>query len=529
MPPPKPPARRRSVDDDINDLLAECYADPLKFVMSVYPWTTDSSIQIVKLPAEYRVRFPGCEYGPDLWACRFLDQLGQDVRDRGFDGKHAVDPIQHAIKSGHGVGKSVLVAWLVGWIMNTRPFCKGTVTANTAPQLRSKTWAEVGKWHKMSLCHHRLEYRSGQQMILRSREFPEKWYCTAQTCKEENSEAFAGQHAADSTSFYIFDEASGIPSKIYQVRGGGLTDGEPMTFDFGNPTRNSGEFYEECEGSLRHRIRSISIDSRSVAISNKTYIERLIQDYGEDSDYVRVRVKGEFPGQGSVQFIPTSAVQEAMARPLPSRNEAPLVIGVDVARFGDDDSVIYPRIGDDARSFPAKRFKGLDTVQLVGQVIATINEFRQLGMTCSGLFVDGGGVGGGVVDQLRHLGYNPIEVQFGGRATDNQMYRRKGDEIWGNLKDHVMRRLCLPAPGSPHAEDLRTQLTSREYGITKTGQLHLEEKDDMKKRLGDGSGSPDLADALAITYAQDVAPAFDSGFAAAPMFCNFQYDPMDKW
>jgi hypothetical protein len=518
----------KTFDEDLDDLLGECYADPLKFVMSVYPWTTDSSIQIVKLAPQYRARFK-CEYGPDIWACEFLDQLGADIRARGFDGSHAVEPIQHAVKSGHGIGKSVMVAWLTGFLMNTRPFCKGTITANTAPQLRSKTWAEVGKWHKMSLCSDRFEYRSGQTMSLRHKEHPEKWFCTGQTCREENSEAFAGQHAADSTSFYIFDEASAIPSKIYQVRGGGLTDGEPMTFDFGNPTRNSGEFYEECEGSLRHRIRSVSIDSRTVAISNKLYLDRLIQDYGEDSDYVRVRVKGEFPGQGSVQFIPTYAVEDAMRRSLPARNDGALVLGVDVARFGDDDSVIASRIGDDARSFPVKRFKGFDTVQLVGKVIETINHFRTLGMTVAGLFVDGGGVGGGVVDQLRHLGYAPIEVQFGGRATDNQMYRRKGDEIWGKLKEHLTTRLCLPAPGDAHADDLRTQLTSREYGITKTGQIHLEEKDDMKKRLGDGTGSPDIADALALTYAQDVAPAIDRGFSSAPMFSKFEYDPMDKW
>ena len=520
-------AAPKSFDHQLDELLAECYADPLKYVLSMFPWDTDTSIQLVKLPAVYKSRFPNAEYGPDLWACQFLDALGADIKDRAFDGRHAVEPIQCAVKSGHGIGKSVMVAWLVKFLTDTRPFCKGTVTANTAPQLRTKTWAEVGKWHKLSLSSHRFHYRSGQQMELRHKEAPEKWYCTAQTCKEENSESFAGQHAADSTSFYIFDEASAIPSKIYQVRGGGLTDGEPMTFDFGNPTRNSGEFYEECEGNMSHRVRSVSIDSRTVAITSKAYIERLIKDYGEDSDYVKVRVKGEFPGQGSVQFIPTGDVVEAMSRTLSPNRTAPLVLGIDVARFGDDDSVIFARVGDDARSWEPRRFKGLDTVQFVGKITACINEFKSLGMPCAGLFVDGGGVGAGVVDQLRHLGYNPIEVQFGAKATDAGMYRRKGDEIWGKMRDHIHTRLCLPGRDDRNSDDIRTQLTGREYGFTDGGQIHLEQKKDMKDR---GLGSPDIADALALTYAQDVAPlSVDRGHAAAPMFCNHDYDPMERY
>lgn len=511
------------IEEQLDELLAECVADPLRYVMQIFPWTIDQNIQQVKLPAAYQKRF-NSEFGPDVWACEYLDALGQEIRRRGFDGKRAVEPIQFTTASGHGIGKSVMVAWLTKFIMDTRPFCRGTVTANTADQLKSKTWAEVGKWNSLSLTSHRFNYSSGRgSMSLTHREYPKEWFVNAQTCREENSEAFAGQHAANSTSFYIFDEASAIPSKIFEVRGGGLTDGEPMTFDFGNPTRNSGNFYENCLGSQSHRHRFFQIDSRHVQITNKTYIDRLIQDYGIDSDYVRVRVKGEFPEAGSIQFIPTGDVDDATMRELVRDKYAPLVLGVDVAGQGGDDSVIYPRMGMDARSFAPWRYKGLDTVQMVGKVIEAIAFFRGLGVKVAAIFIDAGGLGQGVYDQLNHLGYRPIDVQFGGRASDPRAYRRKGDEIWGSMRDAIHTRLCLPEPGQPVHADLRTQLTSREYGLTDIGAIHLERKPVMRER---GVGSPDIADALALTFAQEVAAGGGAG-SREPTFCIHEYDPLE--
>lgn len=527
-----------SAEDRLNDLLAECYADPLRYVMSIFPWDFEAEIQQIKLPQAYRKRF-NSEYGPDEWACQFLDQLGADIRARGFDGKSPVAPIQYTTVSGHGIGKSVMVAWLVKFIMDTRPFCRGTVTANTADQLKSKTWAEVGKWHRLSLTAHRFNYRSGRgSMSLTHKEVPVNWYCNAQTCREENSEAFAGQHAANSTSFYVFDEASAVPGKIWEVRQGGLTDGEPMTFDFGNGTRNSGDFYENCEGRTAHNYRRWSIDSRTVQATNKTQLDRWISDYGADSDFVRVRVKGEFPEKGSLQFIATGDVEAANAREVNMANRhAPLVLGVDPARFGEDESVIKPRMGDDARSWPARRYKGLDTVQLTGRVIEVVNEFRALGVKVAAIFVDGVGVGAGVVDQLRHLGYPVIEVQSAGSATDKKAYRRKGDEMWGAMRDHIKTRLVLPGrptighDGGPPLDDgsewsdLTTQLTAREYGFTASDQIFLESKRDMKER---GVGSPDLADALALTYAQELAMTDGpEGYSNAPTFSVFEYDPLE--
>ncbi len=517
-------------DNKLSSALANFYADPLGYVMFDYPWRSDPSIQLVKLAPKYRDRFD-CEYGPDEWACEFLDDLGREIRERGFDGRNAVIPIRFSTASGHGIGKSVLVAWLVNFIIATRPYCKGVVTATTDSQLRTKTWAEVGKWHKLSLTRNWFDYSTGRgSMTLKHKLFPENWRVDAQTSREENSESFAGLHAANSTPFYIFDEASGIPDKIYEVREGGTTDGEPMVFDFGNPTRNSGAFYENTIGKNAHRYKTRSIDSRTVAITSKSLIDQWIEDRGEDSDFVRVRVKGQFPHQGSLQFISNEMVLKAMARESFVNHHAALVIGVDVARFGDNDSVIYPRLGDDARSWPPRLHRGLDTVQLAGKVVETLIEFERLGVPCAGLFVDVGGVGGGVVDVLRNMGRNPIGVNFGGSPIDAVMYRYRGDEMWGRMKDAIKDRLILPTKQQmpqTGAEDvtLQTELTNREYGVTLKGQINLESKADMHKR---GVGSPDVSDALALTYAMDVvAPSVSGQGVKAYSAKVSDFDPND--
>ena len=301
-----------------------------------------------------------------------------------------------------------------------------------------------------------------------------------------------------------------------------------MVFDFGNPTRNSGRFFENCAGRFKHRYRVRRIDSRDVAITNKRRITQWVDDYGAESDFFKVRVRGEFPSVGDRQFINTDDVNAAMRRVLVEDKNAPLVIGVDVARFGENESVLFPRRGRDARSFPPRRFRGLDTVQLTGRVIEMVREFRQLGMKVAAIFVDGGGIGGAVVDQLRHLGYNPIEVQFGGRPMDPKVYRYKMDELWGRLSDGLKNGLCLPEITDKGADELERELTQREYDYTPKGQLILESKDSMQER---GIESPDIADALVLTYTQEVAPLQTvPGGMNSPQQSQPDYDPLaTKW
>lgn len=486
---------------DVDKLLCEdmgkFFADPLGFVMYAYPWNTDKALRLVELPETYQKKY-GSKYGPDQWAIDLLENVGKQVKKNGFDLTKAVDAIQVAVVSGHGVGKSAVTAWIVNWIMSTRPHSKGIVTAMTYAQLETKTWAEIAKWTKRSITGHWFNVTSSKgHMSMVHKQDPESWRCDAQSCKENNSESFAGNHAAIGTPFYIFDEASGVEDKIWEVSEGGLTDGEPMWFVFGNPTKNSGRFFEAFN-RRKHRWTTYQIDSRKVQITNKKKFKQWVDDEGEDSDFVRVRVRGVFPRSGSNQFISNELTRESMHRQVSPGLEDPVVIGVDVARFGDDQTVIATRIGRCCNVYPLKKYRGLPTDQVAARVSEWCSELQRLhNLTVDAIFVDGGGVGGGVVDYLRALGYKIFDVQFGAKASDPTRYANKRAELWGNLKE------WMETGALPDDRDLEAQLTSIEYGYTLKEQVQLERKEIMKSR---GLASPDEAEAIALTLAQPVAP-----------------------
>lgn len=474
---------------EIAEQLALCYADPLRFVLWAFPWGSLPEMKLVPLPEPWASRYPQCEFGPDKWACQMLDDIGREVKQRNFDGFHAVDPIRMAVASGHGIGKSALTAWLVCWILGTRPNSKGVVTANTAAQLETKTWAEIKKWLNRSVLKDFFEVKSTS---IEAKESPESWRVDALTCREENAESFAGQHSASSTSFYIFDEASAIPEAIFDVAEGGLTDGEPMIFLFGNPTRNSGRFFE-CFHKRARYWDTRSIDSRSVAISNKKQIEKWREEYGEDSDFFKVRVRGEFPSAGADQYIPREIVRAAMERESPQVNRATCaVVGVDVARYGDDDTVIATRIGRDGKGVPLKRYNGLKTTEVVARVKEHVRYLRTLGVKRIHIFMDEGGVGGGPVDMLEEDGFPVRGVNFSQKTDDPVVYPNKREEMWGRLAE------WLKEGAIPDDRELEEDLVSPTYKFDVQGRRKLESKADMKKR---GLRSPDAADAYAITFA----------------------------
>ena len=511
----------QNIDQLLTRKLAKFRHDPLGYVLFNWDWDGDESIQQVPLQEPWRTRY-GMKWGPDKWACELLDQLGEEIKKRNFKGKGGVPPIRFSTSSGHGIGKSALVAWLIMYILDTRPMSMGIVTATTGDQLKTKTWAELGKWHHKAHTSHFWEYSNTRgNMALARRDVKAinaKWRCDAYTCKEENAEAFAGLHAAGSVPFYIFDEASGVPDPLWEVRYGGATDGMPMSFDFGNPTRKSGYFFENTIGKFRHRHIVRIIDSRDVAITNKEEMQNWAEDFGEDSDFFKVRVRGIFPSTGSVQFIGDDLVDDAMRRSLPETQGAPLLIGVDVARFGKNNTVIVARIGKDVRSFGFKEYNGLDLVQVTEKVIEVIQHFESLGKRPSGLFVDGGGLGGGPVDMLRRLGYNPIDCNFGARSSDSR-YQLKRDEMWGKMRDDL-QYLALPKDN-----DLRDQLVQREYAFTVVGnKIQLESKESMRERR---IPSPDKADALALTYYAEPADDITTKMFGAAQRSRYEYDPLD--
>lgn len=495
------------IDLILADECSKYYADPYGWVLWAFDWDHGE--------------LEGFN-GPDVWQREILIDIGNEVLARGFDGVTPVDPIKMAVASGHGIGKSALTAWIILWIMSTRPHAKGIVTANTSDQLKTKTWGELGKWRSRCIVGHWFEYNSGRgSMSLYHHSWPESWRVDAQTCREENSEAFAGLHSANSTPFYIFDEASAVPDKIAEVAEGGLTDGEPMFFKFGNPTRNTGHFRESFN-RLSHRWSIRQIDSRTAKMTNKKLIETWGKDWGEDSDFFRVRVRGMFPRAGDTQFIPTDVVYDAMKRgPGMYLGDDPLICGIDIARGGDDNCMIGFRRGKDAKSEKTYRIPGeksRDSMKVVSMITMILDRHRP-----DVTFLDETGIGGPILDRLVQLGYHVIGVHFGENAIDDKHYKSRTAEMGFKCRQWLMNGGSIP--DDPQLEE---ELTSRDYWHNDKDQLVLESKPDMKKRIG---VSPDWADQLYLTFAQDV-PQRDSprgqldAALAVRNSGNSDYDPL---
>lgn len=450
---------------------------------------------------------------PDDWQREVLHQIGSGLALPD-------EAVRIAVASGHGVGKSALVAWILLWALGTCEDTRGVVTANTETQLRTKTWAEVAKWLRKWTYREWFDLTSAavaSKVVGRS----QTWRLDLVPWSENNAEAFAGLHNQGRRTIVVFDEASAIPDAIWDTTEGALTDRdtELLWLVFGNPTRNTGRF-RECFARFAHRWRGRQVDSRTVGLTNKAQLQRWVDDYGEDSDFVRVRVRGVFPRAGSMQFIDGETVDEALRREICEDADEALIIGVDVARFGDDRSVIYPRRGRDARSRPPLVLRGVDTMTLSGKITEMAAQYR-----ADAIFVDEGGVGGGVVDRLRQLGVpHVIGINFAGRPDGwapegtGPLYANKRAEIWGRMKDWLKAGTIVDDP------TLAQDLIGVEYGYDARNAIQLERKDDMKKR---GLASPDLGDALALTFAQPVYPQWrrsDADLQPRILDADHEYD-----
>lgn len=474
------------VDLQLADAVSRFYDDPLGFTLFSLPWDSDPALQLVEMAEPWASAY-NSKYGPDVWFCELCDRITGQVRTNAFNGRTAVKAVREAIASGHGIGKSAGVAWVVNWLMSTRPFAKGTVTATTAPQLETKTWAEIAKWSKKSITGHWFEVTTGRgSMKMRHVEHPESWYCAAQTCQEENSEAFAGQHAANSTSFYIFDEASGVPDKIAEVAEGGLTDGEPMVFAFGNPTQNTGWFYE-CFHAMRHRWNHQQIDSRNVQITNKAAIEEWRQDHGENSDFFKVRVRGMFPAMSAKQFIAVNDVDASYGRQLRYEQYgfAPKILALDPAWDGDDELCIVLRQGLHARVL--RTIAKNDNDGEIATLLAVLEDEHE----ADAVFIDKG-YGTGIYSFGQVMGREWMLVDFGSKSPDPGCLNMRA-YIWREMRNWIKAGGAIPPD-----QQLRSELIGIQTVPHMAGLLQLEAKKDMKKRVG---FSPNRADALAISFA----------------------------
>jgi len=472
-----------SGDEALADEVGRFFADPLGFVLFAYPWGEPGPLE----------QHPE---GPDKWQREFLEALGEEIRANAFDGETPVMPIRRAVSSGHGPGKTTMVAWLVDWIMSTRPHCRGTVTANDWTQLRDKTWAAVKKWTALCITAHWFEINDGKMY---QRDNRATWFCAPRNSKKEHSVAFQGQHAADSTSFFIFDEDSGIDDEVHVAAEGGLTDGEPMEFCFGNPTRSHGHFHRIAFGADRDRWKVMCLDARESRFTNKELIAQWIQIYGEDSDFVRVRVKGLPPRASELQFIDQGRVYAAQQRALPPTfGDEPLIAGVDVSDGGAAWNVVRFRRGNDAR-IPPVRIPGEKVRGDRGPFLAKLADILTGGVngqSVAMMFVDSA-FGAPYVERLRAMGYDNVqEVRFGSESLDVHQANLRA-YMWNKAKEWLGGAGCI----DPSDTTLETDLTAPGYHIDRHDKLVIESKEDMARR---GVASPDDGDALCLTFAAPV-------------------------
>ncbi len=423
--------------------------------------------------------------GPDQWQLDVMNSVKEHLYT------NPLGIYRDATSSGHGIGKGAMSAWIQLWLMSTRPHLNGIITANTWTQLKTKTWRELAIWHKRAINSHWFKwtetrfYRIGHQ---------ETWYCTPVPNNEHNSEAFAGQHGRN--TLIIYDEASAIPDKIWEVSGG-VNDPRTMWFVFGNPTLSTGRFKQCFQGRMADRWVTRNVDSRDCIMPNKEELELDIEVWGEDSDYVRVRIRGIFPRIGEEQFISGEAVMLAQRRRVEVPWGTPKLLGVDVARYGSDMTVFVGRHG--RKLAKIQKFRDLNTMEVADRVIA---EKKRAGIDV--IFVDGIGLGAGVVDRLRQLNHDVVEVISGSKpdSENEDVCYNKRAEMWYRGRD------WLETADIPDDPELEEDLTEIKCFYDNRHRIQMEKKSDMKKR---GLKSPDIGDALMMTFAHAVPPVRRGG------------------
>ena len=466
------------------EALAGFQHDPLGYVRFAFHWGQPGT-ELEK------------EAGPRAWQREVLEEIGRLVKAGAAVG----DAVQTAVASGHGIGKSCLVAWITRWALATHEDARGVVTANTDTQLRTKTWPEVSKWHRLAL-DKPLFTCTATALASADPAHEKTWRIDAVPWSENNTEAFAGLHNKGKRVIVIFDEASAIADKVWDVTEGALTDEatELIWCVFGNPTSAAGKF-RECFRNNRHRWKTWSIDSRTVEGTNKAQFAKWVEDYGEDSDFVKIRVRRMFPSLSAKQFISLVDVDAAFGKHLrPEQyNFAPVILSCDPAWEGSDELVIGKRQG--------LAFSILRTLQKNDNDIWVANELARLEdeHCADAVFVDGG-YGTGIISAGRTLGRKWHIVWFSGQPNDAGCVNKRA-EMWKEARDWLKSGGAIPSDQVLHDDLIGPETVPRP-----DGKILLESKKDMKAR---GLPSPGRADSLALTFASPVAAKARSAVATA--------------
>ncbi len=430
------------------------------------------------------------KFAPDEWQRKSLMDLAGNSKV--------------AIKSGQGVGKTGMEAVALLWFLTCFPYPRVVATAPTKQQLHDVLWSEVAKWQEQSpLLREILKWTKTHIYMIG---YEKRWFAAARTAtKSENMQGFH-----EKNMLFIVDEASGVSDPIMEAILGTLSGENNKLLLCGNPTRTSGTFFEafHIDRAMYQCYTVSSIDSPR---TNKQNIESLIKKYGADSNVVRVRVFGEFPKQEDDVFIMLSLIEHCGSKiyELPEDKGMPYIMfGVDVARFGDDETVIYRNTKGKLKL--AVHRKGQDLMATVGDIVSQYKKVMREFPDYQGRIyvnIDDTGLGGGVTDRLKEVKREQqlhrlfiVPINAAEKIETDTKEGKEAAEYYNNLTTHmwaVLRELMERKQIEIEEEaDTFAQLSVRKYFMASNGKLELESKKEMKKR---GVSSPDRADAAALS------------------------------
>lgn len=401
-----------------------------------------------------------------------------------------------AIRSGHGVGKSTLMAWVGIWWLSTHYPAKVACTAPSAHQLEDVLWSEIRLWHRNMNPAFRDQIEiSGDRMYLKANPAS---FAVARTSRKEQPEALQGFHAR--YMLFLIDEASGIPDNIFEVAEGALSTPGAKVIMAANPTRTSGYFFDAFHKDRElWCLMHIPYSETNAHQFNPKYSVSIATRYGADSNVFRVRVKGDFPLADDDALIPFELMETALERDVEAY-DVETVWGLDVARFGSNRTVLSKRRGN-VQLEKSKWRQGLDTQQVARWIVEEYENTKDEDKPTR-IFVDAIGVGAGVVDRLREEHLPVIGINVSESPSSKEEFFKLRDELYWKVREWFEARDCKIKD-----EDLMKELIVIHYSIPDASRkIKVEGKDEIKKRTSrDGKGadgwSPDIADSWMLTFA----------------------------
>jgi hypothetical protein len=399
------------------------------------------------------------------------------------------------VRSGHGVGKTTVAAWICIWFLLTRFPVKVVITAPTSSQLYDAMYAEIKRWFRMMPADLAEMFEIKSERI-ELRAAPAESFLSVRTSRAEAPDALQGVHSKN--VLLIGDEASGIPEQVFEAAGGSMSGHSAITLLLGNPVRSSGFFYDThtnpaLTGWKRHHISCL--DSPRVS---PEFIQEMREKYGEDSSQFRVRVLGEWPKSDDDTVIPMELINLATVRDVTCLPSSSVVWALDVARFGGDRSALVKRKANVVPERPMT-WRNLDLMQLCGAVFAEWDS-TPMADRPEEILVDAIGLGSGVADRLRELGLPVRAINVSEAPSMGAKYVNLRAELWFAAREWLAKRDC----SIPDDESLVGELAMVRYSYMSNGKLQIESKDQIRKR---GRASPDVADAFVLTFAGNAATA----------------------